>query len=337
MVDIVYVSGLAALLFVSLSILFRLLKGLWCLKLGKLLGFGEQFVPKENSWAIITGSTDGIGLAYAHEFAKRGYNLLLISRSHEKLASVREELNSESNKCNKEIRTHAADFSKLDIYDGIKEQMDKLPRVDVLINNVGMSYEHPEYFASNYLLEKNNQIVNVNSISCARMCYLVLPRMENQRYGVILNIASFSAVNPAPLLAIYAATKAFMDSLTRSISYEYESKGITIQSVLPGFVMTKMSKLRKPTLTVPTAPDYVKSQLRTVGLDRQTTGYWSHELQYYVTQRIFPVIYGSHLATEIIYKEMATFRAKALRREQRIKQENMLLNENNNNNNNSKQ
>lgn len=320
MADLIFTCGQFALLFVAFSILYRVVKGIWCLQLGNFLGFGEQFKPREDSWAIITGSTDGIGLAYAHEFIRRGYNLLLISRSHEKLAFVKEELNSESNKCNKEIKTHAADFSQVDIYDDIQKQVNKLPRIDVLINNVGMSYEHPEYFASSYLLEKNNQIITVNSLSCARMCQMILPRMDTQKYGVILNVASFSAVNPAPLLAIYASTKAFMDILTRSISYEYESKGITIQSVLPGFVTTKMSKLRKPSLMVPTARNYVKSQLKTVGLDRQTTGYWSHELQYYVTQRILPVICSPEITTKIIFNQLNTLRGNALRREQRLKQ-----------------
>lgn len=321
MVDLINLAGQVAILFVSLSILFRLLKGLWCLYLGNALGFGEQFKPRDarESYAVVTGSTDGIGLEYAKELLKRGYNLLLISRNHDKLVQVREELlNSNNNKCNKEIKTHAADFSRTDIYEAIEEQINALPRVDVLVNNVGMSYEHPEYFASDYLLEQNNQIMNVNSVSCARMCYIVLPRMEAQKYGVILNVSSFSAVNPAPLLSIYAGTKAFMDSFTRSISYEYEPRGITIQSVLPGFVMTKMSKLRKPTLTVPTATNYVTSQLRTVGLDRQTTGYWSHELQYYVAQRIFPVIWSSDLTVKFLFKEMVTFRTKALRRKERL-------------------
>lgn len=310
---IIYLSGYAIIFYFVLSIIYRLTRGLWNLKLGSMLGFSERFKPKENSWVVITGATDGIGLAYAHEFCRRGYNLLLISRNPTKLNDVKQELDSKSNKRGKEIKVYAADFTRNDIYPGIDKEIKRLPRVDVLINNVGMSYEHPEYFATPNLEEKNDQMINVNSVSCARMCSIVLPMMEQQKYGVILNVSSFSALDPCPLLSIYAATKSFVDVFSRSIAYEYAKKGITVQSVLPGFVTTKMSKIRKAYWMAPTPDDYVKSQLKTVGLDGQTTGYWSHELQYYFTQHVFPVIYGRSLTGNIAFNQMKLLRHKALR------------------------
>lgn len=318
---IVYVAGWSIIVYFTLSLIYRLLCGLWNLKLGHALGFSARFKPQANSWAVITGATDGIGLAYAHEFCKRGYNLLLISRSQTKLDNVKQEINSKSNKKNKEIKLHVADFSKLDIYDDIKVEINRIAangdsRIDVLINNVGMSYEHPEFFASPELNQKNDQMIYVNSVSCYKMCSFVLPFMEQQKHGVILNISSFSALDPCPLLSIYAATKSFVDIFTRSIAYEYAKKGITIQSVLPGFVVTKMSKIRKSYWMAPTTEDYVRSQLKTVGLDGQTTGYWSHELQYYFTQHFFPIVYGRNITSNIAFNQMKLLRHKALRRAQ---------------------
>lgn len=315
---LVYFSGYAILLYFTLSIYYRLFRGLWHLKLGSMLGFSEKFRPKENSWAVITGSTDGIGLAYAHEFLKKGYNLLLISRNQAKLEAVKQELDSKSNKKGKEIKLYAADFSKTDIYPGIEKEIKRLPRVDVLINNVGMSYEHPEFFASPHLDERNQQIVNVNCVSCSRMCFFVLPVMEEQKYGVIINVSSFSALNPCGLLSIYAASKAFVDLFSRSLAYEYGKKGIIVQSVLPGFVATKMSKIRKAYWMAPTPERYVRSQLRTVGLDGQTTGYWSHELQYYITQHVFPIIYDRSLTSNMAFNQMKLLRHKALKKAQQI-------------------
>lgn len=315
---VIYFSGYAVIVYFFLSIVYRLARGLWHLKMGSVLGFSAKFKPKEDSWAVITGSTDGIGLAYAHEFLKKGYNLMLISRNLEKLNSVKEELEAKSNKYSKTIRVHAADYSRLDIYADIEQKVIKtLPRIDVLINNVGMSYEHPEFFASSYLEEKNKQIINVNCVSCARMCYMVLPVMEQQKSGVILNISSFSALDPCPLLSIYAASKAFVDTFSRSIAYEYAKKGIIIQSVLPGFVATKMSKIRKAYWMAPTPENYVRSQLKTVGLDGQTTGYWSHELQYYITQHVFPQIYDRSLVSNIAFNQMKLLRHKALKKNPR--------------------
>lgn len=309
----ILLAGYACIFYVVVSLFYRLARGLWIFKLGHLLGFGERFKPKENSWVIVTGATDGIGLAYCHEFIKKGYNLLLISRSQDKLDAVKQELEQNNSK-NKEIRTHRADFSSLDIYDGIEKEISKLPQIDVLINNVGVSYERPDYFASDYLSEMNQKIIYVNTMSCIKMCYMVIPKMEQQKRGVILNISSFSALDPVPLLSIYAASKAFIDHFTRSIAYEYANKGITIQSVLPGFVMTKMSKIRKPTLMCPITKDYVRSQLKTVGLDGQTTGYWTHELQFYITQNVFPIIYGRSLTGNIAFNQMKIMRHKALKK-----------------------
>lgn len=310
----IYLSGYAIIVFFTLSILYRILRGLWHLKLGSLLGFSASFKPKENSWAVITGSTDGIGLAYAHQFAQRGYNLLLISRNPIKLEQVKEEIGEKSNKKGKEIRIYSADFTKTDIYPGIEKEIKRLPRLDVLINNVGMSYEHPEYFATPGLEEKNEQIITVNSISCARMCYMALPIMEQQKSGVILNVSSFSALDPCPLLAVYAASKAFVDLFSRSLAYEYGKKGITIQSVLPHFVATNMSRIRKANWQAPTPEDYVRSQLKTVGLDNHTTGYWVHELIYYVTQHLFPIVYDRSLTSNFAFNQMKLLRHKALQR-----------------------
>lgn len=313
---IVAVCGYSVIFYVVLSLFYRLARGLWNLKLGSLLGFGIKFKPKDDSWAVITGATDGIGLAYAHEFAKKGYNLLIISRSKDKLEAVKEEIESKSNKKGKEIKIYSADYSSIDIYSGLEKEIKKLPRVDVLINNVGMSYEHPEFFASAHLAERNQQIINVNIISCMKMCYIVLPIMEQQKHGVVLNLSSFSALDPCPLLGVYAASKSFVDSFSRSIAYEYAKKGITIQSVLPGFVASKMSKIRKPTLMAPSPQNYVRSQLNTVGLDGQTTGYWTHELQFYITQNVFPIVFGRSLTSNIAFHQMKILRHKALKKAQ---------------------
>lgn len=69
--------------------------------------------------------------------------------------------------------------------------------------------------------------------------------MELQKKGLILNLSSFSAAYPCPLLAEYGASKAYVDHLSRALQMEYASKNIVIQSILPAYVQTKMSKIRK--------------------------------------------------------------------------------------------
>ncbi|GAB5577735.1 very-long-chain 3-oxoacyl-CoA reductase [Prionailurus iriomotensis] len=212
------------------------------------------------SHEVVTGSTDGIGKSYAEELAKHGMKIVLISRSQDKLNQVSSEIRE---KFKVETMTIAVDFASEDIYDKIKTSLAGL-KIGVLVNNVGVSYEYPEYF------------LDVPDLD--NMTRLVLPGMVERSKGAILNISSASGLVPVPLLAMYSATKAFVDFFSQCLHEEYRSKGIFVQSVLPFFIATKLSKIRKPTLDTPSAETFVKSAIKTVGLQSRTTGYLIHSL-----------------------------------------------------------
>jgi len=302
-------------------LLVKLAKGLWTCGLANALGQGYKWKP--GTWAVITGSTDGIGLEYAAELAKKGYSLLLISRSQEKLTTTQELIKSKAPKC-KEIRTLAIDFSKNNVYGAIEAEIGKLPgEVDVLINNVGVSYCTPEYFGQLSVTNPPDfadTLINVNIISATKMIQLVLPRMEKQKSGLIINVSSLSAAYPTPLLSIYGASKIYVDFLARGLAAEYADKGIVIQSVLPSYVATKMSKIRKTSLLVPSASAYVKAALQTVGVEERTYGYWSHKLQGFVTDQIIVALLGvgfySGLALSSLKKIRTSYYHKKLNKEE---------------------
>ncbi|TRY54834.1 hypothetical protein DNTS_001800 [Danionella cerebrum] len=295
-----------------LWLLFKMLTGfrIW------VLGNGNLLSPKLGKWAVVTGATDGIGKSYAEELARRGFSMMLISRSQEKLDDVARSLESTYNV---ETKTIAVDFGEADIYPKIEKGLAGL-EIGVLVNNVGISYSYPEFFLhipdlENFITTMIN--VNITSVCQVRaqtrllfsdwnfsmckcgnvplpMTRLVLPRMESRTKGVILNISSASGMFPVPLLTVYSSTKAsictmfhgliftflfkqaFVDFFSRGLQAEYKSKGIIIQSVLPFFVATKMTKIRKPTLDKPTPDRYVAAELNTVGLQDQTNGYFPH-------------------------------------------------------------
>nr|KAF6342907.1 hydroxysteroid 17-beta dehydrogenase 12 [Pipistrellus kuhlii] len=203
------------------------------------LGHEPRVGPGLGEWAVVTGSTDGIGKSYAEELARCGMKVVLISRSQDKLNQVSSEI----------------------------------------MNNVGVAYEYPEFFLDIPDLDNTiKKIITVNILSVCKMTRLVLPGMVERSKGVILNISSASGMYPVPLLTIYSATKAFVDFFSQCIHEEYKSKGIFVQSVLPFFVATKLAKIRKTSLTIPSSEAYVKSALKTVGLTTRTNGYPIHSL-----------------------------------------------------------
>ncbi|KTG03512.1 hypothetical protein cypCar_00013420 [Cyprinus carpio] len=277
-----------------------------------VLGNGDLLSPKLGKWAdyklflaaanthpvsffllfpVVTGATDGIGKSYAEELARRGFSMMLISRSQEKLDDVAKSLESAYNV---ETKTIAVDYSQNDIYPKIEKGLAGL-EIGVLVNNVGISYTYPEFFLHIPDLENFiTTMINVNITSVCQMTRLVLPRMEARAKGVILNISSASGMFPLPLLTIYSSTKAsvftvFVDFFSRGLQAEYKCKGIIIQSVLPFFVATKMTKIRKPTLDKPTPERYVAAELTTVGLQDQTNGYFPHAVMGWVINVLAPI------------------------------------------------
>ncbi|XP_069479427.1 very-long-chain 3-oxoacyl-CoA reductase [Ambystoma mexicanum] len=271
---------------------------------------GVQVGPGLGRWAVVTGATDGIGKAYVEELARRGMKIVLVSRSQEKLDQVAREIEE---KFKVETKTIAADFSDSQaIYKRIQSGLDGLD-IGTLVNNVGLSYSYPEYFLDIPDLDNTlNSMININITSVVQMTRLVLPGMLERSRGVILNISSASALYPVPLLTVYSATKAFVDFFSRGLHAEYKSKGIIVQSVLPFFVATKMSKIRKPTWDKPSPECYVRSALGTVGLQSQTNGYWVHALLGWITTS-FPVCISMKLAMSMNLKLRGRFlkRAKA--------------------------
>lgn len=185
----------------SLWVLHRLLQGfrIW------VWGNGQLLSPKLGKWAVVTGATDGIGKVYVEELARKGFAVILISRSQDKLDDVARQLEEQYKV---ETKTIAVDFGLSDIYPKIEAGLAGL-EIGVLVNNVGISYPYPEYFL--HIPDLDNFItnmINVNMTSVCQMTRLVLPRMVERSKGVVLNISSASGMYPVPLLTVYSSSKA---------------------------------------------------------------------------------------------------------------------------------
>ncbi|XP_059207591.1 hydroxysteroid (20-beta) dehydrogenase 2 [Centropristis striata] len=263
-------------------VLFHLLKLAWRCWCGFRQFFLSDFWHADlrtyGQWAVVTGATGGIGKAYASELARRGLNVVLISRSDDKLQMVAKEIEDQYGRKTHTIRVDFTDGQS--IYPVIAEGLRGL-EIGILVNNVGMIY--PNHFA--YFLDmpdveqKTTQVINCNILSVPEMTRLVLPGMVERGTGLIINISSEVAVHPQPLLSLYSATKIFVTYFSRCMHAEYKSRGITVQCVAPFMVSTNMTQNMPANCLVKTASAFAREALNTVGHSNYTSGCLSHALQ----------------------------------------------------------
>jgi len=262
-------------------------------------------IKSYGEWAVVTGATDGIGKAYAEGLASKGYKIFLISRSPEKLGATAAAIEQEYSV---ETQTLAIDFSKdASIYDVIEKELSNLD-IGILVNNVGIGYDFPDFFLD-IDQDRMDKLIALNIVSVNQMTRIVLPGMVERSRGAIVNVSSGSGAMPVPLLTVYSATKAYVDFFSRGLRVEYASKGIVVQSLIPLFVTSKLSKIRKPSLTTPNPKTFVRSALRTLGHDDRTTGYIWHTLQLFVGSIMPTTMYENYL-----FKMHLGLRKRALRR-----------------------
>ena len=225
------------------------------------------------SWAVVTGASEGIGKSYAVELARRGLNIVLMSRSREKLQKVADEIQE---KYGREVLVVPVDFTHgKNVYTSLAEKLETLD-IGVLVNNVGLSHKYAQF-----LLEAGAQrlrdMIEVNCQALVKMTHLVLPAMVARKRGAIINLSSFSSLQPLPLIGVYSATKIFVTYFSKALQKEYEYSGVIVQNVMPFFISTAMTKMH-PSFFVPSPADYVQAAVATIGVQSSTFGCFSHAL-----------------------------------------------------------
>nr|XP_043626467.1 very-long-chain 3-oxoacyl-CoA reductase-like protein At1g24470 [Erigeron canadensis] len=240
------------------------------------------------SWALITGATDGIGKAFAFQLAQKGLCLILVSRNLAKLEEVSKDIISVHPTT--KIKIFVVDFSGENVVARVKEMQevidDEKLDVGLLINNVGVTYPVASYFHE-VGEEVWMKVMNVNVIGTSLVTKAVIQGMVERKRGAIVNLGSGAAivVPSHPLYAIYAASKAYIDQLSRCLHVEYKHLGIDVQCQVPLYVSTKMASqvafVEKSSLFIPTADDYVKAAIRQIGYESRCTPYWGHSVQWF--------------------------------------------------------
>jgi uncharacterized protein len=216
--------------------------------------------------AVITGASSGIGAVYADRLAARGYDLVLVARSADKLSRVAEEIRSRHGR---QADIFPADLGEPADLSRVERLLRETPDITLLVNNAGLG-------AVGTLLESDveemSAMISLNVDALMRLTYAAVPQFVARGEGTVVNIASVVAIAPEVLNGVYGGTKGFVLGFSQSLRKELEGTGVTIQVVLPGATRTDFWAVSgRPVELLPgeivmSSDDLVDAAL--VGLDR---------------------------------------------------------------------
>jgi 3-oxoacyl-[acyl-carrier protein] reductase len=203
---------------------------------GGLIEEQESGMRFEGKVAIVTGAGRGIGRAIALRFANEGARLACVSRTEENAKTVADQING--------MRKDAAKAYAVDVADHAAVQkvgariLDDFGRVDILVNNAGV---RRDALAMRMSLEDWDAVINTNLRGAFSFTHAIVRAMTKQRSGRIINISSVIGLMGNAGQINYAASKAGLIGLTKSLARELASRNITVNAVAPGFVTTDMT------------------------------------------------------------------------------------------------
>ena len=195
--------------------------------------------------AIVTGATSGVGLAVSQLLVKRGFSVVVVGRNEERLKTLTSQVFSDY-----DVLAVRADLTNpLDVRGLVKEVLSRYSRIDVLVNNAGISICGPLQEMANEDIEK---VIATNFLAPVLLTKEVLPSMISGNGGCIVNVSSLVAFIPRPWIGLYAATKAALKVITDSWRIEFKPYNIRVIGVYPPRIIGT-DFLTRNTIRTPTA------------------------------------------------------------------------------------
>ena len=224
----------------------------------------------KNSYALVTGATSGIGLEISKDLAKRGYNLILVARTRDKLDSLSSELAIEYNI---DCDFFSSDLTLINSPNEIYEYTSqKKYNVNILINNAG--YALPNAFHENSL-EDEEKCLRVLGTSVIALTKKYINDMISNGGGKIMIVSSVAAYAPASSLqSLYGPVKTFMNRFSESLSF-YNKYGISSTAVCPGYTVTNFHTASGVQAEMDSVPGFLKKSAKRIaqeGVDAMFKG-----------------------------------------------------------------
>ena len=194
--------------------------------------------PLEGRTALITGGSQGLGLAIARAFVEAGAGVMICARDGELLEKARAELAGLASS-DQTVVARAADVSQPEEVDElVLAALEAFPQLHILVNNAGV-------YGPMGLVEDVDwmawvRAIEINVFGSILMCRAVLPHFKAHRYGKIIQLSGGGATNPLPRLSAYAASKAAIVRFAESLALEVKGGGIDVNAIAPGALNTRM-------------------------------------------------------------------------------------------------
>lgn len=190
-------------------------------------------IPRPGARAVITGASSGIGAALAPLLAAEGYDLVLVARRADRLEALAESIRAEHGR---EVSVLALDITSGSALEALQAIA---PAPALLINNAGVGRFGS---AIKFPVAQQSQMVRLNCEALTTLTLGYLPRMIERGEGVVVNMASIAGFQPVPYFAVYAASKAYVVSLTEALDEELKGTGVRVVAICPGPVPTEFQQ-----------------------------------------------------------------------------------------------
>lgn len=251
---------------------------------------------KDSLWAIVTGSTSGLGLALSSELCRRGFDVIIHGRDEEKLKSLQLDLlhRFPSRKCEILLLDAETCFSR-DEYDASHDAISSAVKdhsIALLINNVGIGHSPTKDFQSltRQTATSIDLLLNTNIAFMTHLTRLLLPVLSSSAPSLIINIGSLAEL-AMPYLAVYSSTKAYISTFTKALDAEMRAEGlnVAVECMLLGDIDTPSHSM-KESISVLGAEHAAQCILNRAGsmgrfgLEPVGAPYWFHGFLLWVCQ-----------------------------------------------------